>query len=237
LQSGYSALRWFAGAVAASGSLAARKWRRKIEKGETIMKYHARLLATGSAMLVLVWLVLASARTSTAADEKAAAPLIRKIADAFAKGDLEGAKKQSAEFPKDTDLEEVMHLFQLRKNKGEGIGAKPGPNPQTDGIEARLQGLSKRVTANDLKAESEALQRAAFITAAIAEIAIHKCPVAKKTGEKDPKQWKTWCEEMRQSALDLAKTVKEGEPAAVKKAAYKLQNTCLNCHGIFKDNN
>lgn len=200
------------------------------------MKNYVRLLAAGAALLVLGGLVLHLVENSRAADEKPAAELVRAIADTLAKGDLAGAKKQGTAFPKDTDLEDVMHLFQLRKNKGEGIGARPGPNPQTDGIEARLQGLAKRVTANDLKMESEALQRAAFITAAIAEIAQHKCPVDKKTGDKDPKQWQTWCEEMRQSALDLAKTVKEGEPMAVKKTATKLQSTCLNCHGVFKDN-
>ena len=195
------------------------------------MRKHARLLAAGVAAVVCGFGFLAA--TGSAADDKDRAA-IRKVADAFEKGDPAAAKSQAKAIADKAELEDVMHLLALRKMGGEGIGPKPDV-VKPDGIEAKIQGLGKRVMAAELKSNGPALERAAYITAAIAEIAQYKCPVKQKTGMKDPKQWTAWTEEMRDSALDLAKAVKAGDGMAVKKAATKLDGTCRNCHGVFRD--
>jgi hypothetical protein len=200
------------------------------------MRTHARLLATGIATLVLgIWFGMSAG--SNAADDKGPREDILKIADALEKGGDPAAKAQAKAVADKNELEDVMHLFALRKVKGEGIGPKAGPVPNQDGIEAKIMALAKRVPPAELKTDGAALQRAAYITAAIAEIAQYKCPVEKKTGEKDPAQWKKWTEEMRTAALDLAKAVKAADPMIVKKTATRLDGTCRNCHGVFRDNN
>jgi hypothetical protein len=199
------------------------------------MRNHVRLLATGLTTIALGLGFISSA--NTAADEKANAPNaeVRKIADAFEKGDKAAAAAQAKALAEKTkELEEVMNLFKLRKMGGEGLGTKPDA-VKPDGIEAKIQNMGKRVTPRELQLDGAALQRGAYIAAAIAEIAQHKCPVDKKTGDKDPKQWRAWSEEMRNSALDLAKAIKAADVMAVKKSATKLDGTCRNCHGVFRD--
>jgi cytochrome c556 len=199
------------------------------------MRTHARWLAAGVVTLAFGFWFLANAGSGVAADDKGPREAIHKIADALEKGDTAAAKSQAKAVADKNELEDVMHLFALRKVKGEGIGPKPGPNANQDGIEAKIMGLSKRVPPQELKTDAAALQRAAYITAAIAEIAQNKCPVEKKTGEKDPAQWKKWSAEMHTAALDLAKAVKAADAMAVKKAAGRLDGTCRSCHGVFRD--
>ena len=199
------------------------------------MRTHARWLTAGALTLAFGFWFLASAGSGAAADDKGPREAIHKIADALEKGDTAAAKAQAKMVADKNELEDVMHLFALRKVKGEGIGPKPGANANQDGIEAKIMGLAKRVPPQELKSDAAAWQRAAYITAAIAEIAQHKCPVEKKTGEKDPAQWKKWTEEMHTSALDFAKAVKAGDAMAVKKAAGRLDGTCRSCHGVFRD--
>ncbi len=70
-----------------------------------------------------------------AADDKDIKGTVLKIADALEKNDAAGAKKL-AESLKDEDLEDVMHLFKPRKDKGLGIGSKAGA-VKPDGIELK----------------------------------------------------------------------------------------------------
>jgi hypothetical protein len=204
-----------------------------------------RLLVAGSVTLAIGCWFLGGAGSGRTADDKkdnaAKGPRdeVRKIADALEKDDAMGAKTQAkALASKVDDLDDIMHMFSPRKpdgSGGEGIGAKPGAI-KPDCIEVKIQYLGKRVVAAELKNEKAAFQRMAYITAAIAEIVLNKCPVEKKMGEKDPAKWKKWTEDMRDSALELAKAVKADDAAAVKKTAFKLDNTCRECHGVFRDN-
>ena len=210
---------------------------------EYSMRTHLRLLVAGSVTLAVGFCMLAGSGT-TADDKKDKAAKgprdeVRKIADALAKEDTAGAKAQAkALAAKVDDLDDIMHMFSPRKpdgTGGEGIGSKPAAI-KPDCIEVKIQYLGKRVLPTELKNDNAAFQRMAYITAAIAEIAQNKCPVEKKMGEKDPAKWKKWSEDMRESALDLAKAVKANDAASVKKTAFKLDNTCRECHGVFRDN-
>jgi hypothetical protein len=209
------------------------------------MSTHLRFLVASSVTLAVgLWMVAGLGSGITLDDKKGkAAPgprdEVRKIADALEKGDTSAAKTQAkAVASKVDDLDDIMHMFSPRKpdgTGGEGIGAKPGAI-KPDCIEVKIQYLGKRVLASELKNDTVALQRMAYISAAIAEIAQNKCPIEKKMGEKDPAKWKKWTDEMRESALELAKAIKAADAAAVKKTAFKLDNTCRECHGVFRDN-
>jgi cytochrome c556 len=87
----------------------------------------------------------------------------------------------------------------------------------------------------EITKQSKDIAQMAERAAAIADIAIHKCPVEKKTGDKDPKDWKQWMEDMRDAAQDLAKAAKAQDPAQVKQTAGKLNAACNACHSVFRD--
>src|SRR5262249_10991961 len=117
--------------------------------------------------------------TATAADDhKATFEALKKLAgmgDEMKKAGEAEAKK------KEMDLEAVMHGFKLRNKGGIGFGEKPSANPTTDGIEARIIALSKKeLTKKEAETQEKDLITMAQISAAIASVAIHKCPVDKK---------------------------------------------------------
>jgi hypothetical protein len=55
-----------------------------------------------------------------------------------------------------------------------------------------------------------------------------------KTTAKDPKAWRTYADELKQSGLDLAEAVKAKDGAAAWAAANRMQNSCTDCHTKFK---
>jgi hypothetical protein len=169
-----------------------------------------------------------------AADSKETSGAVLKIAEAFEKKDMEGAKKQAAALAASADIEDVMHSFSLRRAKGLGVGPKPGAiNP--DGIEAKIIDLSKKAKpAAQIQTEADALVQMGYVAAAIGEIANAK-PPAKDEGKKKKKDWLTWSADMRDSALAFADAAKTKNPMAVQKAASKLYSSCTTCHAVFKD--
>src|SRR5262249_4715503 len=148
--------------------------------------------------------------------------------------DRDGAKKEAGAIPKDASLEDMMTIFKLRKSKGLGVG--DGKSKElADGIESLIGNLEKRVPAKKvLDEKNDDIARAAYISAAMAEIIKDRCPVKKKTGDKDPADWKKWSYDMYKSSLELAAAVKAKNTADIKAAAKKLNNSCLACHGPFK---
>jgi hypothetical protein len=71
--------------------------------------------------------------------------------------------------------------------------------------------------------------------ASIGMFAKDKCPVKTKMGEKDPKEWVKWCEDMEKYGKELAEAAKAKNADKVKTAATNLYSTCNNCHTIFRD--
>lgn len=195
------------------------------------MRTQARLFIVGGATLALGLALLVSAETGRAADQDKTTAAVLKVADQLRQKN--DAKETAKAVAKDNELEEVMGLLKLRSKKGLGVGTKAGA-VKPDGIEAILLNLEKRVP-KDLVGEHAAdMERAAYVAAAIAQIASHQCPVKKKEKDKDPKQWQEWCEDMHKSALKLADAFKAKNAAEVKKAAKELNNSCTNCHGVFR---
>ncbi len=143
----------------------------------------------------------------------------------------------AADIAKTVEVEEVMNLMKRRdqaKNKAKvfGVGDTAG-SIRPDGIEAKLQGLS-RINKGQLDKESSALTVMAHRLAAIAAVVKSKAP-EKDEGAKKKKDWLEWAGAMESSANDLAAAVKAKNVADVKKAATSVNSACANCHGVFRD--
>ena len=47
-------------------------------------------------------------------------------------------------------------------------------------------------------------------------------------------EWKQWSEDMRKSSLELAQALKDYKAADIKSAVKKVNESCINCHGPFR---
>jgi cytochrome c556 len=195
-----------------------------------------RSLLLGGAVLALGLYLLA--QPGTAADKKGdkkAQAAVNKVADAIQKKDDDAAKKDAAGVK--SDLDSVMEALKQRAQGGLGIGAKAG-GFTPDHIEGAWVNFEKRLPPPKvLEDKNDDLVRAAYVTAAIALIAKDRCPVKKKTGDKDPEKWKQWSDDMYKSSIDLAEALKAKKATDIKAAAKKLNDSCAACHSPFRKNN
>jgi hypothetical protein len=193
-----------------------------------------RWLLSVTLTLAAAFWFLTVVTSGSAADDKDLQGTILKIADSLEKKDADGAKKL-AQTLKEEEIEDVMHFFKPRKDKGLGIGPKPGA-VLPDGIELKVIAMAmNELPQKELNEHADDLARAAYIAAAVAEVAKDKCPVTKKEGDKDPKDWKNWTESLQKAALELADAAKMKKPAVVKAAADKVDGVCKSCHKVFKE--
>jgi soluble cytochrome b562 len=198
------------------------------------MRTH-KVLAACAAVLAAGLVFLSGGQ---AADDKGPREDVDKLAEVAAKSPADLQKKADA-FAKNLEsLEDVMNLLKKRMKDGKGgfgIGKVPTGDP-SDGIEIRIQNMSKGrpVTTAQLKKDKDDLIQMLNRTKAIGAIALAKAP-AKKVGDKDPKEWKEYSEEMIKQADEMAKAIEAGDGKAVKDAASRLNGSCTNCHGKFRD--
>ena len=183
------------------------------------------------AIAVAIGLYLAP--TGRAGDAKVYAAEVNKIADMLEKKDTAGAEKAAQALAKKVeDIVEVMDLFKPRSKGGIGVGAKAGA-VVPDGIEQFLLKIGRDTpTAKEMK-DTAALTRMAYVSGAIAEVAHAKVP-DKDLGKKTRKAWMGYSKEFRESWSDMVTAAKGKSAAQVKTAAVKMNNSCANCHGVFK---
>lgn len=196
------------------------------------MTKHARVGLAGVALAaVAAW--VASVGATRAAPDDAVKGGVQKLADALEKGDADAAKKQATDLAKE-DLHDFMHLFKLRSKQGFGVGAKADVI-QPDGIEDKLKALSKDgIKADQLEKESADLVKMAYVTAALASVALAKAP-EKDDGALKRADWLKWAGEVRAGADELAKAAKAKKADDVKAIAAKIDKNCTSCHGVFRD--
>jgi hypothetical protein len=205
------------------------------------MKTQARVLLAGTAVLALsIWFLAAG--TGAADEKKDVRDAVQQVADSIEKGDAAKAKQLADEVAKAHDLEDVMNLLAKRSPQTSGkkaptafgVGDKPGAI-KPDWIEDKLRYLGRKALPKDqLEKESAALVQMSYRTAAVAEIAKNK-PTEKVKTAKHKKDWADWLDEMKKSSEELASAAKAKDATAVKNAANKLNSSCNNCHGAFRD--
>ncbi|MGF1580513.1 MAG: cytochrome c [Gemmataceae bacterium] len=208
------------------------------------MKLITRLLLAGVAVLAASPLIFGV--PATVGDDKimkAITPPVDKVADAVAAGKKADAiaplVKSAVKTIYKVDDEEyailnVMALFKPRKRGGFGVGEKAN-EVFPDGIERMLRGLDRdQPSPSKLKTYTPALIKMANRTIAIAKIS-HAMPVMNDKNNRPAKgKWLKYSKDMEKASQDFIKAVKSKSPAAVKKAATMLDNTCQSCHGDFR---
>jgi soluble cytochrome b562 len=203
------------------------------------MRTH-KVLAAGAALLALGLFLLAGVR---AADEKDLKDNLEKVVKTAADkpGDVEKAGADFAKANKiDNDsIKDVMDYLGKRdpsdkKAVGWGVGKSPG-EIKPDGIELKLREMAKKApTKTQMEKEKDALIELANRTAAVGSIALASPPKKKLPG-KDPAEWKKWSEDMVKSSEEFKKAVQGGDLKTIKAAATKLNSSCVDCHGSFRD--
>jgi cytochrome c' len=200
------------------------------------MRFHVREIRFATATFVLAGWAVLPGNPSAAGDKAEMVAAVQKLADALQAGDADQVKKLAADTAKSFELEDVMKLMGLRKPNAKspafGFGEKPGAKP--DGIEAKLIAIGKRVDSGAAQRDSADFVKMAYRVAAIGEIAKVRAP-EKDEGAKKKKDWLEWCDAMVKESTSLADAAKTKQPAAIKAAAGKLNASCNNCHGVFRD--
>src|SRR5262249_25616049 len=100
------------------------------------------------------------------------------------------------------------------------------------GLESALNGLA-RSTGGGVNWEEAA--RLGYQVTAMAQMDQSAAPL-KKEGDKDPKDWLRFTDAMREASVDLAKAATARDLAGVRKAAQRVNASCLDCHRTFRDN-
>jgi len=170
--------------------------------------------------------------TYVAEDGEANGP-INQVADLLEKGDVAGAKKAASVVADKNDLDIIMSAFALRKKKGIGVGA-PADAIVPDGIEKKLEALVRDgITPAALKKEGSALARAGVVMTAVSYVAQAKAP-EKDVGKQKKADFLKWAQDLTKASGEFTAAAKGTSAADFKKAAAKVQQSCDNCHMVFK---
>jgi len=204
-----------------------------------------RLLPVWSFGVLALGVCLIDAQVTRSADDddddkedireaaKATAAL-KKLTDAIAQGKEQDIAKLREELNKTTDLKHIQWVaFKTRPKGGAGVGDKPGAIVP-DGIEAKLNVLTKKqLPEAQLKTEAADLIRLAQVVQATAEI--NDLIKAKKDdGVKTMKDWVACNQFQKDGAQELIDAVKANDPAQVQNSAKTLYVSCTACHGMFR---
>lgn len=194
------------------------------------------------------WLIALTAglcllpRASSGDDPKDEREAILQIADVLKKGEPKSARqlatavvrKKGLAADEPGSLDDLMHLFAYRKKEGLGVGPKPEAI-RPDGIEAVIEFLAEEKANStrqfkQLVSEAEALERMAYITAAIAEVTIVAAPMKDSIPRQKRERWLKLSKDMRDGALELAQAISKGDKVGIQRAARALNSTCIDCH-------
>ncbi|HEX5270966.1 MAG TPA: cytochrome c [Gemmataceae bacterium] len=202
------------------------------------MRTH-KVLAAGAALLALALVCLTAGQ---AADEKDMKDKLDKLVktgtDKPADVEKAGADFAKANKIDNESIKDVMDFLGKRDpkkpNEAWGIGKTPG-DIKPDGIELKLREMAKKALSKaQLAKEQDALAEIGARTRAIGSISLASPPKKALPG-KDPKDWKKWSEDMIKASAEFDKAVKGGKPNDIKDAATKLNSSCVDCHGTFRD--
>jgi hypothetical protein len=128
------------------------------------------------------------------------------------------------------ELLDLHGLFKPPRRGGLDVGLPPvGAGP--DGIEIRLIRLTRKpLTAAELNRDRPALFRMAQATVAVAHAtALYPRPRLK------PRDWDQALDEMRTASAGFLEATRGGNPAAVRTAAVRLNNNCMDCHSVYRE--
>jgi hypothetical protein len=134
------------------------------------------------------------------------------------------------------DIKDVMMLFANKAKGGEGVHADLFYSPKVknqNGSEALINALaSKKLSDANVGKMAKELELLAYRTAVIAALTLERGPPAAQKGE--TKAWNDYSIVMRDSAIELADGARKKDGPAIFEASKRLENSCVECHGMFK---
>ena len=150
--------------------------------------------------------------------------------------------KQSPELPPDVkDWTKVLHatepmmkIFLSKAKGGEGIHAELQYHPSLknlNGIEALIGKLAgKKLSDDNLTKVEKELPYLGYRLAVVGSITHEFTP------KKEVEKWREFSRDMRDASIALAESARKKDGDGVMKAASALENTCVECHSVFKNN-
>jgi hypothetical protein len=167
---------------------------------------------------------------AVAAAQKAVLELAGKLGD---KEMGEKAKKLAT----DHDIKLTMRgAFKPRSQGGVGVGAGAPPFGMKDGIELAIIDMAVKKDnpgKSVLEKNNADLIKLAEIVQTMAEINHFYKP--KPAPKKNPKDWERFNDDMKAASKDLLEAIKARDQKRVTDAARKLNTSCTECHGVFRD--
>jgi hypothetical protein len=146
-----------------------------------------------------------------------------------------GTKIDAAALAKEHKMEATMKLFKPKSKGGIGIGGLTGANHK-DSIELLIRDYSiKPPTKAEVGKYADDLIKAAQITGTIGELTPYWGPAKPGPMGKTPEKWKSLSEEMQKASAELIKAAKAKDEVAVAESAKRLNNSCAECHKVFRD--
>jgi hypothetical protein len=130
--------------------------------------------------------------------------------------------------------EPMMKMFLSKAKGGEGIHADLQYHPSlknTNGIEALIGKLAaKKLSDDNLTRVEKELPYLGYRIAVVGAITHEFTP------KKDVEKWRDFARDMRDASIALADSARKKNAEGILKAASALENTCVECHSVFKSN-
>jgi hypothetical protein len=130
--------------------------------------------------------------------------------------------------------EPMMKMFLSKAKGGEGIHADLQYHPSLknlNGIEALISKLAtKKLSDDNLAKVEKELPNLGYRLAVVASITHEFTP------KKEVEKWRDLSRDMRDASIALAESARKKNGDGVLKAAMALENSCVECHSVFKSN-
>jgi hypothetical protein len=135
-------------------------------------------------------------------------------------------------------MDATMKLMKPKSKNGISIGKLVSAGHK-DSIELLIRDYAINDRNGPTKKEvtnyNDDLIRAIKVVAAIAEMTPSWAPTKDLPGGKTKAKWKSLTEDMKKGSADLLAAIKAKDDKAVATSARKLNESCADCHKIFRD--
>jgi hypothetical protein len=138
-------------------------------------------------------------------------------------------------------IEATMKLMKPKSKGGISIGKLVSAGHK-DSIELLIRDYAigewagaKGPTKKEVTDCNADLVKAAQVTAIIAQMTPTWTPGKAQPGGKTPEKWKSLTEDMKKYSVEFLKAAKDKDEKKVGEVAKKLNNSCAECHKIFRD--
>jgi hypothetical protein len=193
------------------------------------MNTKTRKWAVGGLLtLALCGMAVSVGRGDEEEDLKKAIAAAKKVIEAKA-----GTTVDAVALAKEHKIDATMRLFKPKNKGGIGIGGLKANHK--DSIESLLRDYAtKPPTKDEVTKFADDLIKTAQVAAIIAEMTPHWSPATAGPMGATPAKWKSLSDDMKKSSAELITAAKAKDEKAVDSAAKKLNNSCAECHKIFR---